>query len=286
MMNTLFSSCLYRRCLIALLVMPCLAWGAGETYTFGVLPQRSAVLSAQYWNPILQYVRDKTGIELSLKLTRTAPESNDAIARGDYDFVYSNTIFQPRMATASYQVILRPRAEAITGQIVTLESTPIQHLRELEGLAIGFPSQAAFVGYAVPMDALLRQGIRVIPQFGGNQEGIMGQLKAGRVIAAGVNNQVMRAFAQREHVKYRVLWESPPFHNLPIAAHPRVPKGVVDAVRAAIDGMELSPEGMKILETVASLIGESPPYGFTASSQDDYRSYVTFYKNTLVKDIR
>ena len=36
----------------------------------------------------------------------------------------------------------------------------------------------------------------------------MGQLKAGRVVAAGVNAEVMRAFAQRENLAYRTLWSS------------------------------------------------------------------------------
>ncbi len=39
-----------------LLIAGC-AWG--QTYTFGVLSQRSAVLTAQYWNPILDYVEKK-----------------------------------------------------------------------------------------------------------------------------------------------------------------------------------------------------------------------------------
>ncbi len=94
-------------------------------------------------------------MRLVLKAARTAPESNDATERGEYDFVYSNTIFQPRMAKANYQVILRPRDEAITGQIVTLEDSPIRSLEDLEGKEVGFPSLAAFVGYAVPMDELL-----------------------------------------------------------------------------------------------------------------------------------
>jgi phosphonate transport system substrate-binding protein len=260
------------------------AWAEG--YSFGVLSQRSAVLTAQYWNPILAYVQGKTGMVLLLKVARTAPESNEATERGEYDFVYSNTIFQPRMAQANYQVILRPRDEAITGQIVTLADSPIKRLKDLEGREVGFPSLAAFVGYAVPMDQLLRQEISVTPIFGGNQEGIMGQLKAGRVLAAGVNNQVMKSFSQRENLKYRVLWESAPFHNLPIAVHPRVPKAAAAAVKAAIDGMELDPEGRKILATVAQVIGQKPPYGFRASSPDDYKSYTDFYRHTLVKDIK
>lgn len=257
-----------------------------ETYSFGVLSQRSAVLSAQYWNPILEYVHKKTGIELVLKLARSAPESNEAIEHGEYDFVYSNTIFLPRMANANYQVILRPRDEAIKGQIVTLEESPIKSLKDLDGKEVGFPSLSAFVGYAVPMEQLLRQNVGVSPVFGGNQEGIMGQLKSGRVVAAGVNNQVMRDFATRENIRYRVLWESVPYNNLPIAVHPRVSKAVASAIRSAIDGMEVDPEGIRILDKTAQVIKQKPPYGFRASSPEDYKNYTEFYKTTLVKDLK
>ncbi len=259
---------------------------SAESYSFGVLSQRSAVLTAQFWNPILDYVKRKTGVDLALKVARTAPESNDATERGDYDFVYSNTIFLPKMAKANYQVILRPRQEAITGQLVTLADAPITKLKDLEGKEVGFPSQAAFAGYALPMDQLLRQGIQVTPVFGGNQEGIMGQLKAGRVIAAGVNSQVMKAFANREGIHYRVLWESPGYNNLPIAVHPRIPESVVTAVRSAIGGMSDDAEGEQILEKTAQVIGQRPPYGFVASRPSDYRNYVEFYETTLVKDIK
>jgi phosphonate transport system substrate-binding protein len=259
---------------------------AAESYSFGVLSQRSAVLTAQYWNPILDYIKRKSGVALELKIARTAPESNNATERGEYDFVYSNTIFQPKMAKANYQVILRPRDEAITGQIVTLNESPIKTLSDLNGKEVGFPSQAAFVGYAVPMDGLLRRGIRVTPVWGGNQEGIMGQLKAGRVIAAGVNNQVMKAFAARENLRYRVLWESRPFNNLPIAAHPRVSAATVKAIQNTFDNMDADAEGRQILDTAAKIIGQKPPYGFHSAKPADYSSYTDFYRETLVKDIK
>jgi phosphonate transport system substrate-binding protein len=257
-----------------------------QTYSFGVLSQRSAILTAQYWNPILEHVQHKTGIALTLKVARTAPESNDAIERGEFDFVYSNTIFQPKMSAANYQVILRPLDEAITGQIVTLEDSLVKSLKDLAGREVGFPSLAAFVGYAVPMDQLLREKITVTPVFGGNQEGIMGQLKSGQVIAAGVNGQVMKSFAARKNIRYRVLWESTTFHNLPIAAHPRVPKAVMEAVSATIDGMDTDANGKQILEASAQIIGQKPPFGFRVSSPADYQSYTDFYKHTLVKDFK
>jgi phosphonate transport system substrate-binding protein len=259
---------------------------AAESYSFGVLSQRGAVLTAEYWNPILNYVQQRTGVVLLLKVARTGQESSEATEQGLYDFVYSNHIFQPRMAAANYQVILRPRDEAITGQIVTLANQNVRTLKDLDGREVGFPSPAAFVGYAVTMDQLLRQGVAVKPAFGGNQEGIMGQLSAGRVAAAGVNGQVMKEYAARENLKYRVLWESGPFLNIPVAVHPRVPKAVADAVRQAIDGMDIDPEGQKVLETSAKAIGQKPPYGFSASKPDDYRSYVEFYRHTVMKEFK
>ena len=44
---------------------------AAESYSFGVIPQRSAVLTAQYWNPILDYAGRKAGVELLLKVARS-----------------------------------------------------------------------------------------------------------------------------------------------------------------------------------------------------------------------
>jgi phosphonate transport system substrate-binding protein len=257
-----------------------------ETYSFGVLSQRSAVLTAQFWNPIFEYVKQKTGIELTLKIARTAPESSDATERGEYDFVYSNHIFHPKMVNANYQVILRPLEDAIRGQVVVLEDSPVMRLKDLEGKEVGFPSKAAFVAYAVTMDQIVRQDINITPAFGGNQEGIMAQLKSGRIPAASVNSQVMKAYATRENFRYRVLWESGPYYNLPIAVHPRVPKEVAGKVRQAIDGMEHDPEGIRILETTAQAIGLKPPYGFRASSPEDYRNYVDFYRHTLLKELK
>lgn len=252
-------------------------------YTFGVLAQRNVLLTAQYWNPILTYVSSKSRIHLILKVARTAPESNLAIQKGSYDFVYSNTIFSPKMAEANYQVILRPRDRAITGQIVTLADSSLYTLQDIAGKEVGFPSLTAFIGYAVPMDYLQHQSINVIPVFGGNQEGIMAQLKVGKVMAAAVNSQVMSAYARRENISYRVLWESEKFLNIPISVHPRIPKDAVQAIQNAFVQMNSDPEGLKILEASAKLIAQDSPLGFTNSSAQEYQSYRDFYAHSFIK---
>lgn len=113
----------------------------------------------------------------------------------------------------------------------------------------------------------------------------MGQLKAGKVLAAGVNSQVMKGYADREHLRYRVLWESTPFHNLPIAAHPRVDRALVSAVQQAIGHMHEDPEGLALLTASAAIIQQNPPLGFVPATQQDYQAYLDFYAATLVQDI-
>lgn len=258
---------------------------AAERYSFGVLPQRSAVLTAGYWNPILREVSARAGVELSLEAARTGVESRDAAARGRYDFIYSNHIFQPAVAPAGYRVILRPRGQPIRGQIVCREESGFHALEELAGSRVGFPSRAAFVGYAVPMDQLLRRGLAVEPVFGGNQEGIMAQLRAGAVAAAGVNSQVMAEWAAREGFRYRVLWESEPFHNLPIAVHPRVPEAAARALRQAFARLADDPEGRRLLAESAALVGQREPPGFLEATPADYRSHLDFFRSTVLREL-
>lgn len=270
----------------ACLLVPLSLQAAEQTYTFGPVTQRSPVLMAQYWNPLLDYVSRRSGITLVLKVAATGDQSSDATVRGEYDFVYSNHQFKPSAAAQGYAVILRPKAPEISGEIVTLENSPIRTLRDLQGKTVGFANSQAFAGYTVPMDQLVRQGIEVNAVFGGSQEGIMVQLMAGSVVAAGVNGAIMRDFAAREKLRYRVLWQSGSFPDLAISVHPRVPRSVVEEIRKAFATMATDAEGLVILEASGKLIKQSPPYGFLSATQRDYQGYLDFYRHSVFKGAR
>lgn len=271
---------------VAVLLLLSSAYGHCQTYTFGVLNQRSATLTAQYWNPILDYVGRKAGVVLTLRIGKDVAETYGMTGRGEFDFLYSNHIFTPEIARVGYAVILRPNEDAIQGQIVVPAVSPIDRLAGLRGKEVGFPSTAAFVAYAVTMDQLVRQNVEVIPVFGGNQEGVMAHLRAGSVVAASVNSRVMRDYADRTGFRYRVLWSSPDFLNIPIAAHPRVSGEVVTKVQQAFDHMEQQAEGLAVLRASADIVRQPPPYGFRVASDSDYANYRAFYKATVLKDLK
>lgn len=253
-------------------------WDPDAPLPFGVINQRSITLTAEYWNPILAYVSRRSGVPLQLRIANTAPETTGMSIRGELAFVYSNHLFTPERDALGFAVIARTEENAIRGQIVVLEDSPVSTLKDLEGKDVAFPSQEAFVGYQVPIAALDRAGVSVKAIFPGNQEAAMSQLRFGKVVAAGVNDRVMATYAERERIRYRALYSSDPYQSIPILAHPGVPAATRMKVQAAFAGMMKDPEGAKILRVVSEAIGTAKVSGFVASSNGDYENYRRFYR--------
>ena len=268
---------------VSLVVLGTPGWSQNQPLSFGVIIWRSPTLTAQFWNPILRYVSERSGVPLQLKVAHTGPEHTAMVRRGEYHFLYSNHNFIKENEESGYRVFARSRDDVGTGEIVVLKDSPIRSLADLEGKEVVFPHLAAFYGYHLPMDGLLRKGIQVKPHFAGNQEGAMGQLKAGRAVAAGVNAAVMRAFAQRENVAYRTLWSSDKYVSLALSALPSVPADTVKAVRDAFLKMADDPEGLKVLTASAEVLKAEAPLRFVAAKDSEFDNIRKFYRTTLVK---
>lgn len=252
---------------------------AEETYSFGILPQRTPLLTAQYWNPILDWISRRSGVPLDIKIAQTGGLSGEAVKNGEYDFVYSNHQFKPSARSQGYSVILRKDTPDIFGAIVVMDNSSVKTVKDLTGKTIAFANQNGFTGYTVQMDYFTQQGIQVIPAFGGNQDGALGQLKLGSAEAAGVNTSILESYQAREKVNFRVIWKSKPFRDLAISAHIRVPKKVIASIRQAFVDIDSDPEGRKILEASAHFTGESTPPKFLLATQNDYKAYLDFYRH-------
>ena len=254
-----------------------------KPYAFNVLNQRTAALTAEYWNPILTYVSKKSGVPLELKLSKNAREGNMIAEKGGYDFLYTNHFFTPEWDGLGFQVIARPVGPGLQSQIVVPSDSPACTLQDLEGKDVGFVSLDGFSGYYVPYDALLRAKVNVKVSITGNQEASVAQLKVGKIAAAGVNGLILERYARREGFAYRALWTSPMYPDLCIMAHKRVPADRIAAVRTALAEMSKDPEGRKVLETSAAVIKATGELGFVAAEDKEYDGYRTFFKNSLVK---
>jgi phosphonate transport system substrate-binding protein len=214
---------------------------------------------------------------------KTAPETTAMTERGEHAFAYTNHMFTPERDKIGYKVILRMAGAPIHGAIVVREDSPVRTLRDLTGLPVAFPSREAFVGYWLPMDHLVKEGVEVKEAFAGNQEGAMSQLQFGKVAAAAVNKKLLDKYAQREDFRFRVLWTSEPYLDIPIMAHPSVPAKLVEAVREAFIGMGKDPEGQKALQASAEALESKTLWSFVRADDENYDNYRRFYRGTAVK---
>lgn len=237
---------------------------------FGVLNQQSPARTAERWNPLLQYVSAKTGLDLQLRMGATVRETNAMMGRGEFDFVFTNHNFRPEF-DGTYKVIARLAGKPIFGVIAVLADSSIQRLTDLVGKRVAFPSREAFVAYAVPMAELKRAKVQVLEVLASTQDSALAQLKAGAVDAAAVNSRFLTQFSARHGMAYREIYTSEGFAEIPVIAHPRVSMMQVTAIRQALLEMRQDSRGEALLEAAGFV-------GFEPASERQYDNVRRIYR--------
>ncbi|MDP2400998.1 MAG: PhnD/SsuA/transferrin family substrate-binding protein, partial [Actinomycetota bacterium] len=180
----------------------------------------------------------------------------------EFDLVFTNHSFQKEF-DGKYKVLVRWEGKPIHGVLVVSDESQVSSLSDLQGKVVAFPSEDAFVAYAVPMGELKRAGIEITPRFAGNQDGVLAQLKAKQVIAAAVNSRFLGSYTKSADLRYRVIFQSEPFHELPVLIHPRVPAERAAALQQALLAMGADPDAN-------SLWKECKCQGFEPAEERDY----------------
>ena len=257
--------------------LPATAGAAPHSYNFSPVNQYNLKVSASFWNPIVRYVSEKSGVQLNLKLGRTSADTTSYVLAREVDFAFTNHLFSPDREKMGWTVFGRRDAPQVHGVIVVPADSPVTDVSQLAGNAVAFPGPEALVAYKIPYAQLLRKNIAVAPVFTGNQDAAFSQMFAGKVKATGANSQLVDGYAKREGKAFRVLWSSPPYNELALMASPRVPAAELRAVARAFLGMRGDPEGRKILDAATELVRAPRPVAFVPASDADYAGYRTFY---------
>lgn len=247
-------------------------------YRFSPVNQYDIKLTAAYWNPIINYVSERSGVKLNLKLGRTSADTTSDVLAREVEFVFSNHLFSPEREKLGWKVFGRREMAPVHGQIVVPADSPITDLSQLHGQDVAFPGPEALVAYKFPYAHLLSRGIEARVVFGGNQNGALAQLFAGKVKAAGGNSQLIDGYARRENLKFRVLWSSEPVYDLALMVSGKVPESDLKAISAAFFNMHKDPRGREILHQASNEVGLADDPYFIPSDGSEYGSYRRFYQ--------
>ena len=248
-------------------------------YNFSPVNQYDINLTAAYWNPIIAYVSEKSGVKLNLKIGRTSADTTSYVLAKEVEFVFSNHLFSPEREQLGWKVFGRRQTPALQGQIVVPEDSPITSLAQLKGKEVAFAGPEAFIVYKVPYAHLMTSNIDVKPIFAGNQNAAFAQLFSGKVQASGGNSQLVEGYTRREGKKFRVLWSSESFQDLALMVAGKVPDKDAKAVATAFTEMSKDPKGRDILHEASKLVGLPNDAYFIAASAADYAAYRRFYQS-------
>ncbi len=194
-----------------------------KVYNFSPVNQYNLNLSASFWNPIIKYVSEKSGVNLTLKLGRTSSDTTSYVLAQEVDFAFTNHLFSSERDKMGWKVFGRRDAPALEGQIVVPADSPIHSLSELEGKEVVYPGPEAFIAYKVTSSELVKKrSIRLLC----SQETwtvLSANSLAARPKRWGQLTACKRLHG-REGKSFRVLWSSASFNDLALMASPRVSK--------------------------------------------------------------
>jgi phosphonate transport system substrate-binding protein len=250
--------------------------GVEKAYTFAIVPQVPPHKLAMQWLPVVERVSALSGVKLAFV---TAPSMDDFYKRSvarEYEFALENPLTYVR-TESGYTAFARQARARLVGLIFVPKESPLKSLCELKGKRFAVGSHGAFVASVVPMHALqqecsldLRRDVQIVVT--GAQDMVFPALLAGRADALGVNQRIYDMQPQDVQERFRVLYRTRDFSNLPFVARRDVPADVVKKVQAALVALKGDPTAGPLLEAIGM------PTGIEAAAPadwDDVRRFET-----------
>jgi len=178
-------------CTVLLTVTP--AW-ANDTLVMGVHPYKSAQELHKIFKPIADYISQKIGKPVEVRVAQSYEDAAEKVGSGKYDFSYMGPIVY---ATESGPRHLKPLVQIINdgkptfyGVIVVKKGSGLTSLKQLKGRNFAFGEKGSTLTHVVPLYLLLNEGIH--PQdlnkhaFVGSHDNVALSVRSGMFDAGGL----------------------------------------------------------------------------------------------------
>jgi phosphonate transport system substrate-binding protein len=218
-------------------------------YSFGVTPQFERRQLFAIWTPILAELEHRTGHRFKLVVAPDIPEFERNYNAGAFDFSYMN----PYLVVENPQgyVPLVRDAAPVFGILVVRKDGPIRSPADLDGAEIAFPAPNA-IGASLLIRAELARKfkIRFKPIYVKSHTATYLSVVQGLTAAGGGVQKTLDEQKDSVRDQLRIVHTTRPFLTHPVAAHPRVPRDVREAVREAFLAMAANPETARLLKDI------------------------------------
>ena len=233
-------------------VMAPSADSAETTYKLGVVPQFDARRIRQVWMPIIERIKEESGITLELVGSPSIPEFEKGFTNGDFDFAYMNPYHMlVSHDTQGYEPIIRDTARKLYGVIVVRKDSPITSVEQLDGQVVALPAPNALGAALIPRTEFATR-FKIKPEYVyvKSHSSVYLNVLLNKAVAGGGVQKTLSQQRPQVRDNLRILYETTKVPPHPIAVHPRVPAEIRDAVQTALLAMMTSAQDSKLLAAI------------------------------------
>lgn len=232
---------------------------------FGVLPLQSPTKLAGMFMPLVEGIQQSLGQPVEFVTAPSFATFMRRVMAGRYDFVYLNPLLLKRASKAGYRAIVKVAREPFTGILVVRRDSPLHNLNPAtlpRGLRIGFPDPNAYAATVMTTQYMEKLGIDVKREFSvkyfGSQNSAIMAVYAGLVDVAGTWWPSLRSMPARIRKGLRVIAETPPQPQMPIAVRNNMSPVRVRKLTRYLTSLTHTRSGRRILKHLGFAHGFAP----------------------------
>ncbi|NUZ12667.1 phosphate/phosphite/phosphonate ABC transporter substrate-binding protein [Pseudoalteromonas sp. McH1-7] len=220
-------------------------------YTFAFVPQQSANKLVKNWQPVLNYINDKTGDKYIFKTAKDIPTFESRLLNQEYDVAYMNPYhFIVFNKQAGYEAIARQKNKQIKGIIVVKKGSGINTLSQLHDHVLAFPAPAAFAASILPRSELMKQGISFTPRYVSSHDSVYLNVARGFVKAGGGVIRTLENTDPEIKSQLDILWTTPGYTPHAFAVKQDMPQEAKARLTHALTSLANSERGRALLAAV------------------------------------
>lgn len=208
------------------------AAGAGAGWTISVVPIMPAVEIKRRWQPVLDQVARDSGLTLRLRFHEDFASFEQAMARGESDFVVASAVQTWRLRQV-YRPVLRGRIP-LTGLVVVRHDSPWQQLADLDGQVLCLQAGNEISSNLLVLQTLREQKLNVTLNPLNTESSALRSVVRGKSDAAIINNYLMGLSPPDIAARLRIIHRTVDLPPPAISASLRIPPETVEKFRRSL----------------------------------------------------
>jgi len=232
-------------------LMPSMAT-AVDTLVLARAPQLSAAITSKTWTPFVDYLSEKTGVKVALKVYDDRKLFETDVRKGKVALYFGNPGYGVvGHLQHGYIPLIRSDRKLLEGILVARKDSGISNIAQLVDRDIAFPSKTAFAASLYIRSRIDSDfGFNYQPIYTGSHDNTYRAVLIGKAIAGGGVKRTFESEDPSNREQLNVIYTTPGMKSHPLMVHPDVDEKVRRDIQQAILELDSNEDGKKLLKKI------------------------------------